>query len=262
MLIYDLQCELADLGGPLAAFKSIYTMIEEESLALARNLPPPSSFDRIAWHSVEDDQLAAKQWGKFQKEKDLMKKRFARFNNPPLENGLSFQQARDVIVNEHVSHVVRQVERLERGQGPARRDHMGYALARYLQSQKVNRTELLRLKKAILDRKWEGIPVIWYRSLLAAQREIEYRSALPRKYDVNDEIDLPRMAVALNAASVCITDRSMAALCSRVNRSITSMLKRAHVDDWTPKSVFAIGETSNAADFIEAELVRRASTIV
>ncbi len=258
MKVYRLQCELADVGGQLAAFKSIHKLINEESLAIARGLRHPSCFEFGAWHSVDDDQLAEQHWKKLVKSKEAMINRFSILCANIDVSSLNLNDARQGILKEHAAHVFRHIERLEKDLHPIREEHthMGYDLACFLQDQRLSKIELAKLKEAIINRKWEAIPVIWYRGLLAAAREVDYRSPTPKKYDVNDEIDIPRMAVAMNSATVCITDRSMAALCNNVNRTMTAMSKKAHIDDWEPKVVFAIGDASNAADFIEAALAR------
>lgn len=255
--VYQLQCELADVGGQLVAFKSIHKLINEESLAIARGLKPTHScFELIAWHSVDDDLLARQHWDNVVRAKEAMKNRFTNLCADMQVGSLNFNDARQGIIQEHAFHVLRQIEILEKCLPPIREDHahMGYDLACFLQDQRLSHTELTRLKESIINRKWEAIPVIWYRSLLAAGREVNYRSPTPKQYDVNDEIDIPRMAVAMNSATVCITDRSMAALCNSVNRTIMALSKKAGIDDWEPKAVFAIGDASNAADFIEAAL--------
>lgn len=255
--VYQLQCELADVSGQLVAFKSIHKIINEESLAIARGLKLPSScFELIAWHSVDDDQLARQHWDNIVRAKEAMKNRFTNLCAGMDVSSLNFNDARQGIIKEHAFHVLRQIERLEKCLPPIREDHahMGYDLACFLQGQRLSQTELTRLKEAIINRKWEAIPVIWYRGLLAAGREVNYRSPTPKQYDVNDEIDIPRMAVAMNSATVCITDRSMAALCHNVNKTMTAMSKKARIDDWEPNAVFAIGDALNAADLIEAAL--------
>ena len=258
MTVYRLQCELADVGGQLVAFKSIHKLINEESLAIARGLKHPSCFELIAWHSVDDDRLAQQHWNNLVRAKDAMKTRFSILCADIDACSLNLNDARQGIVKEHAFHVLRQIERLEKCLHPTREDHMhmGFDLACFLQGQRLSEIELARLKEAIINRKWEAIPVIWYRGLLAAGREVNYRSPMPKQYDVNDEIDIPRMAVAMNSATVCITDRSMAALCNSVNKAMSAMSKKARIDDWEPKAVFAIGDASNAADFIEAALAR------
>jgi hypothetical protein len=121
---------------------------------------------------------------------------------------------------------------------------MGYDLALYLQEQRINRPELEKLLEDIRAHRWETIPVIFNRTQITAQLEAGYRrEKTPRKYDVNDEFDVPRIAVGLSSADLIITDAAMAQLC-----------RSAKTERWTRTKVFAIRESSEIVNFLRESL--------
>lgn len=245
LAVYELQCELAEarLGGPIWAFKGMWKLIKEETLALARSQPPPSAFELINWHSVEDDQLAAETWSGMVDAKQRMTERVRAAVN--LENTpATFKETSHGIILEHASHVWRQVQRLIAGEEPLEKDHMGFEVARFLQQQRLGRAELEKLSEDIRYHRWQAIPVIFNRTQLAAQLEAEARSPKhARAYDPNDELDIPRVAVGLSAADLVITDAAMAHLCKRVK-----------TDRWSRAKVFAVGDTPKIIEHLKSVL--------
>lgn|GEM_PF-1218055 len=246
MAIHQLHCDLADarMGGPIWAFKSIWKLMNQETLALAQSLPPPSPVEIIRWHSVEGDELAAETWRDVVDTKKRMIERVQSFTFPEERWGASFKEVSAGIILEHVSHVYRQVTRLLAGEELREDDHMGLEVARFLQENGVNRTELEKLIQDILHHRWEAIPVIYYRTQLMAQLETDSLSKKSsRAYDVNDEIDVSRLAVGLSAADVIITDAAMAQLCRTVKIHRCSGAK-----------VFAIREAAQVVAHLESVL--------
>ncbi len=248
--IYDLHSRLAgpQVGGPLLAFKNMWKMINEETLALARSGDPPSAFELLRWRRVDDDRLAAETWRGVVEGKERMLERvrshkLAHTGNPLIKSG-----TKDVaLATEHAGHVYRQVERLLAGKEPEEDDQMGYELALYLRRQGVVRLELEKLKQDILHHRWEAIPVIFNRTQLTAQLETDfYRTDMPRSYKVNDEFDIPRLSVGLWSADVIITDSAMSQLCRAVK-----------TDRWSTAKVFAIREVPNALKHLASLLETR-----
>jgi hypothetical protein len=244
--IHQLQCDLADarMGGPIWAFKSMWKLFKQETLALARSLPPPSPWEIIQWHSVEQDELAAETWRDVVDAKKRMIERVKSFTFPEERWGASFEKVSAGIILEHASHVYRQVARLLAGEELLDEDEMGLEIARYLRENGATRTELEKLIEDIRYHRWEAIPVIYYRTQLMAQLETDSLSKKSsRAYDVNDEIDVPRLAVGLSAADVIITDAAMAQLCRTVKSHRSS-----------PARVFAIRDAAEVVAHLESVL--------
>jgi len=232
MEIHDLHCRLADarLGGPVWAFKSMWKLIEEETLALALSQPPPTAFEMINWKRVDDDQLASQTWSDILKAKEQMVVRVESHEPPKIEGPATLAITSTGVVREHASHVFRQIERVLAGESLDTKDHMGYELVEYLQQHGVTKSEFEKLKQDILWHRWEAIPVIFNRTQLAGQLEVDSRSeGNPRKYDVNNELDIPRLAVGLSHADLIITDAPMWEVCRKIKTS-----------RWTETHVFAI----------------------
>jgi hypothetical protein len=57
LAIHRLQCSLAGdpTGGEVLFFKSLWQLIEEETLAMAQSLPPPVPVQLSSWHGIEQD---------------------------------------------------------------------------------------------------------------------------------------------------------------------------------------------------------------
>ena len=242
-LIYNLQSNLADakLGGPIWSFKDIWKMIDEETLALARSVPPPSAFEPIIWKRIDDDQLAVETWKSIRDGKHEMEKRVRLYEQRRKEKPAFEINKKGAATDlEHVSDVFRQVERLVKGEPLVESDHMGYGVAQYLQAHGVTRPELEKLLSDIRHHRWEAIPVVFNRTQIVARLEADFhRGECPRKYDVNDEIDVPRIAVGLSSADLIITDAAMAQLC-----------RSAKVERWTTAKVFAVREADKALAFV------------
>jgi hypothetical protein len=248
--IYELHSRLAgrQVGGPLLAFKDMWKMIDEETLALARSQDPPSAYELFRWRRIDDDKLAAETWRGVIESKERMLKRvqshaLAHPGKPIIE--LTKKGA--ALATEHASHVGRQVERLLAGEEPDENDHMGYELALYLRRQRVTRAELEKLKEDIVHHRWETIPVVFNRTQLTARLEADFHQTdKPRRYKVNDEFDIPRLSVGLWSADVIITDSAMAQLCRTIK-----------TDRWPSAKVFAIRDVSKVIEHLESLLAAR-----
>ena len=246
MRIHELHSRLADarLGGPIWAFKSMWQMIKEETLALARSESPPSAFEIMSWRRVDDDELAAETWRGVVESKQRMLERVESHPLRPIEGTPTLKVTSDGIIPEHVSHVFRQIKRLLAGKEIEPKDHMGYELAQYLQQQKVTKAQLEKLVQDILYHRWETIPVIYARTQIVGQLELDFRSeGNPRGYNANDEVDIPRLAVGLSSADVMITDAAMAQICYNVK-----------IHRWTATKVFAVRDTEKILAHFESTL--------
>jgi len=249
--IYDLHCRLSDarLGGPIWSFKDMWKMIDEETIALARSEPPPSAFELIRWHSIEDDQLAENTWNTITSGKKRMIERVEAHTLLPADGKPAFERTPKgaVLAVEHASHVLRQITRLLGGEPLQESDYMGYTLALYLKEQKTSRPQLEKLLEDIRHHRWEAIPVIFSHTQITAQLEADCRrDKTPRKYDVNDEFDVSRIAVGLSSADLVITDAAMAQLC-----------RSAKVGDWPRTKVFAIREAIEVVELLRESFSRQ-----
>ena len=158
---------------------------------------------------------------------------------------MTSQQASDRVILEHASHLYRQIERLLAGELPEAEDQMAYALACYLKENGVTCAQLIRLREAVIHRKWEAIPVLHFRTLIAAQLEADFnRRGSPKTYDVNDNFDVARVAAALDAADILITDKAMVAAIN------------AGAHRFSHTRIFALHQMGDAAEFIEETLAR------
>ena len=110
-----------------------------------------------------------------------------------------------------------------------------------------SRPQLEKLLEDIRHHRWEAIPVIFSHTQITAQLEADCRrDKTPRKYDVNDEFDVSRIAVGLSSADLIITDAAMAQLC-----------RSAKVGDWPRTKVFAIREAIEVVEFLRESFSRQ-----
>jgi hypothetical protein len=217
--IYELQCELADAhrNGAVWTFKRMHQMINEETLALARSLPPPSAFQIGRWHSVDNEQLTRQLHEQLVAAKETMTQRALSTPLQSIQGDPLFDKIRDGISLDHAGQVYRQVERLLTGAPLEEEDYLGYDLAWYVRNAGVTKRELEKLLEDIQHRRWDAIPIVFIYANLCAQIEVDFRRrGTPKAYNVNDELDVPRMAVGLEAAEMIITDRGMAHVCRTV----------------------------------------------
>jgi hypothetical protein len=178
LCVYTLQCELASVAGQTIAFKAFNKLLEEDSLAMVRGQPRTSRFEPCFWHSVEDELFTEQNRPNIEQAKKMWGDGFTRLSSTLESCSLNAENASHGIRSEHAAHLLRQIEKLEKGLSPDRGDdgHLAYDLITYLTYQNVNSEELSRLKNAVINRRWEAIPVVFYRACLAAELEVRYRS--------------------------------------------------------------------------------------
>lgn len=246
MRIHELHSHLAGArdGSPLLAFKSMWQMINEETLALAKSDPPPSAFELFYWQRIEDDLIAHKTATELKVAKCQMAERVELHRIARSRQYAMATPKQDLVILELVSHVFRQVQRLLRAEALCPKDHMGFGVGQYLVAQGISSLELMKLSEDILHHRWEAIPVIFYRTRLAAQLESELLAVKKsRKYKANDEFDIPRLAVGIASADVVITDAAMAQL-----------YRTAKIGQWTHAKVFSVRETKEIVTYLESAL--------
>lgn len=243
-LIYELQCELAAarLSGLVWTFKSMWRLINEETLALARTLSPPSAFQIGQWLSPDNDHVAKKTWEDIIASKETMTQRAYSIPLQQVEGDPLFNKIRDGILLDHARHIYRQLERLLNDLSPDSENYLGYGLACHLQKAEITNQELQKLIADVLRRKWEIIPVIFIYAHLSAQVEVEFRRrGSPKVYNPNDEFDVPRMAVGLAASDMIITDKGMTHLCRSVGPRFRS-----------DTAVFGVNKPEEAIAFLQS----------
>jgi hypothetical protein len=215
----DTRIRIRDLQQQLSSgfsFKSFETLEAEETLALVRPLTRPLPYERIVWHSVEDDGLAERKKNEINAAKRRMIERVNSFSDPPGRERLSPKELREGVVLERAGALYRQVERLAGGTPPDKADKMYYGLACYLVEQRATKRELELLMEKIRYHDWEAIPAVFFHAALGCLLEHDWLRG--RKYQGNDETDLFRVATALHAADLMITEKFMASLVRRMER--------------------------------------------
>jgi hypothetical protein len=228
-------------GKGLIAFKGLWQLIAEESLALARREPPPPAIELFDWLPMDDDETAKAIVNCYRSAKVQWKGNVARMG---LTTGpkRTIEEIRADVVMEHASHVFRQINRALDDQPLSPNDSMAIGLLERLLAMGITKNELLELRAAVVDRTWQQIPVVTYRTILAAQLEAGYSTGI-RDYDPNDEFDVSRLAVGLWAADVIITEAFMADTC-----------RKAGTKNYSSAEVFSTRDVADVAEFIRARL--------
>ena len=134
-MVYDLQTHLAAFDENkqvLCAFKTIWKMINEETLAIARDLQPPRPFEFVRWRLPASEDQARKSVEGIENAKSIMTARFDSLAMGGIQQLSDYNEALDLVVHEHASHLLRQIERLSQGEAPSPADHCAYDLASYL----------------------------------------------------------------------------------------------------------------------------------
>lgn len=196
------------------SFKTFELIEAEKTLALVRPAQNPFPYERIVWHSVENDVLAYKQREVLSKGRQRMVDRMNAFVDPPGRKELSFRVVRDGILLERASSLCHQLEGLINGQPLDESDPLHINLCQYLLDQGITEVELNRLLEKIENLSWDAIPLLFFHAALGSL--LEFDMLRGRKYKVNDEIDRFRLSVGLHASDIVITDASMTHLARRL----------------------------------------------
>jgi hypothetical protein len=210
--IRNLQQELS-LGF---SFKPFGAIEGEETLALVRPGVSTFPYERIMWHSVEDDALAHDKAKEIQDAKDVMWRRMDTFVPAPDQGKRTVKEIRSHIITERAGSFYRQVERLIAGQPLDPADDLQLGLCRFLASRGITKLELEQLREKILTHEWEGIPLVFFAAALGAL--LDHGRIRGRKYQVNDEPDIFRVAIALHSSAIMITEKSMSYLVRQLEK--------------------------------------------
>lgn len=244
--IHQLHCTLAgdSRGQEVLFFKSMHQLINERTLELARPVSQTIPIELKAWVRAEDEALASETWEEILNAKQGMRQKVESQPLVEVHGKPVLESLRKAVVGEHALHVQRQLLRLLHDEEPDPSYHMAFALAHHLIRSKATSDEINSLIKAVMERKWEQIDVVFFRGLLSAQLELEWRwKPTPRAYDVNDEFDIPRVVVALSEADLFITDRKMAQLCVK-----------SEADQYSPTKVFGMNHLERALELLRDRL--------
>ena len=102
-------------------------------------------------------------------------------------------------------------------------------------------SEAEMLCESILSRKWEMTLVNYYSIVLGSHWNYDVLHG--RRPHPNDQVDMDRAVVAMARADLFITERSLAALCSRAKISTVSIL-----------AVYPVQDTDGILDFLRERL--------
>ena len=210
--IRDLQQELS-LGF---SFKPFAVIEREETLALVRPGVSTCPYERIVWHSVEDDSLVQTKAKELRDLHDRMRRRIDAFVPSPDDDKLTAKEIRSRVVSSRAMSCFRHIERLIAGQPLDPIDYLEFELGRFLASRGITKTELAQLREKILRHEWEAIPAVFFSAALGAI--LDHGRIRGRKYKVNDEWDISRIAVALHCCAMMITERSMACVVKQLEK--------------------------------------------
>lgn len=237
--IRDLQQELS-LGF---SFKPFGVIEGQETLALVRSGADTFPYERIVWHSVENDALAQAKANEMRDARDLMRRRMDPFPHSPDQNGLTVKEFRNRVITERAGSFYRQIERVIAGQPLDPSDDLQFALCRFLISRAVTKAELERLRDRILTHEWEAIRLISFAAALGAL--LDHGRIRGRKYSVNDEIDICRISIALHCSAMMITEKSMTYLVRQLGKEVGE-----------PLDVFAVSERETIKTSLETVLAQ------
>jgi hypothetical protein len=213
--IRDLQHELS-LGF---SFKPFGVIEGEETLALVRPSISTFPYERIVWHSVEDDALAQAKAKEIRDTQDLMRRRMDAFVALPDQDKLTVKEIRSRVITARAGSFYRQIEHLLADQPLDPADDLQFELCRYLVSRGITKAEMEQLREKILTHVWEVIPLIFFAAAVGALLDHGRTQRIqPRKYDVNDETDICRIAIALHSADMTIMEKSMAYLARQLEK--------------------------------------------
>jgi hypothetical protein len=214
VMIRDFQHALS-LGF---SFKSFGVIEGEETLALVRPGFQSCAYEQIVWHSVEDDSLASAATEEIHDVKSLMCRRMDPFVPTPDRLKLTVKELRSQVIASRAGSLYRQSERVIAGQPLDSTDDLQFELCQFLVSHGTTKAEVKQLADKILTHEWEAIPLVWFHATLGAL--LDYDRLRGMRYDLNDEIDLCRVAIALHTSAMMITDGKMAEFVRRLEREV------------------------------------------
>src|ERR1700722_12773562 len=165
----DLRIKIRDLHDELSlgfSFKRFGNIESEETLALVRPSCSTIPYERIVWHSIEDEGLMQCKANEILEAQHLMRQRMDAFVAPPDHNGLTIREIRQSVLTSRAGSFFRQVERLMSGHPLDPTDDLQFDLCRFLEARGITKTELAQLRDKILTHEWEAIPIVFYGAAL------------------------------------------------------------------------------------------------
>ena len=207
----DIRIKIRDLQQELSlgfSFKPFGAIEGEETLALVRPDIATFPYERIFWHSVEDDALAQARTMEIHAAQEVMRRRLDAFVPSPDTGRLTVKEIRCRVITSRAGSFYRQMERLIAGQPLDPNDDLQLDLCRFLVKHHITKTELEQLRETVVRHKWEAIPLLFFHAALGAL--LDFGRVRGRKYQPNDETDLIRIAIALHSSAMMITEKSMA----------------------------------------------------
>jgi len=242
----ELRIRIRDLHQELSLgyFFKDYDKIEgEETLALVRPGLRLWLYERGRWKAAEDDGVNQALAKRIRDDQEIMRRRIKALSPPADLHKLTVKEIRARVLAERCGSFCRQVERMLTGQPLDPADDLQIDLCHYLVSQRITKAELEQLVERILTHAWEAIPLVSFAAALGAL--LDHGRIRGRNYDVNDEIDICRTAIALHSADMMITEKSMA------------YLVRQFEKEWGESpGVFAITERAQIMTALEPILTR------
>jgi hypothetical protein len=232
----DVRIRMRDLQQELSqgfSFKPFEVIEGQETLALVRSGVDTCRYERIVWHTVENDALAQAKTHEMRDAQDLMRRRMQAFIPPPDQDKLSLRDTRCRVVTSRAGSIYRQIERLLAGQPLDPSDDLEFGPCQFLISHAVTQAELGQLRDEILTHRWEAIPLVFYAAALGAL--MDDGRIRGRKYSPNDETDISRVSIALRCSAMLITEKSMAHLVKLLGRE-----KGEHFDVFATRDHAAI----------------------
>lgn len=206
----DVRVKIRNLSHELSlgfSFKPFGVIEGEETLALVRPRVATDPYERIIWHSVEDDVLVAARLEEMREAQTLMRRQMDAFVAPPGQDKWTVEEIRSRVIESRAASFYRQIERLLSDQPLDPTDDLQLGLCRFLVSRGITKAELEQLREKILTHKWGAIPLVFFAAALGAL--LDHGRIRGRKYQVNDELDIQRVAIALHSDAVMIIENSM-----------------------------------------------------
>lgn len=210
------------------AFKAYTAISNELTLALIR--PTPNWTPWISWKPVWAEMGYAMYTikSKLKSGKQEMAKRVADFARHPSLETMSERELFHSVAAQRSSWICGDLDRLIANQSEQSAFKCSW-LIEFLLSEKINRSEIEALKRAVQHHEWAKIPLHAYEILLGAKWEYDSIRNGAAPYSPNDETDRKRGAIALSYSDVFITEGDMANLC-----------KKAKVSNFSPTIVLSV----------------------
>jgi hypothetical protein len=222
-------------------FKGFWEILEEETIALGREQVDLCPLKMPERSEISPPWMSAA-W--VRQLKKVMQLRLDAFTHTDERSDLTVLHIQTELTLSRCGDFYRNLENLRNGAPLNPEYNMTAGICDYLVKNHITPEEIVTLRDAVINHKWEAIPVLHYHNMLSAQAEHDYLQG--RVATANDDIDRDRTAVALFAADYYLTEASIFELC-----------KKARVSDLTPTKVFAVRDRARMEADLLSELERR-----